>query len=755
MINLLSLEFSQEDTIRCFRFLNINERTMNNFLLLDQDNLITTNEFRNLNDSERNLENFSRLRDNQKTIDNLLSLNLNILEISGYFGLLNIYHRTINSLREFPRECWLKLFSQLIVADLTMINLLSLKLSQEDTARCFKHLREDERTIINLSRLSREKPSSQIPSPRAIAFEFLREEDQKIEYLYTDIYGVQESERKHCLQRFGDICKAFTSPDIFRYSGNPHRNDFSENFYSLLSYLDSDLQIEFIKNINGNTEQYITLELLLFLERKELESEENRYSESDTFPVADNIRAEFYFELAKKFCYEYLSHSSGQQQEREDQEKEDAVKIVSLLEDSMTRYGLFSKPGRKQARDEFLKRVSMCSAVAKKLLHNQDTDGFLKLNSECRVVIAYSVKPNEVTKDWLYYTTNDKRQISHFDFLDIETREQIEKLLCAKLKIGEIDGYWFLEYCHDDKNIQWLLLRKMFEYCLMTGQMPVLYKPTLNKFDKNSRFRLALVQSMSATVNVSLFSPKYFSNSYVQDNIELYMLTLCIRERLFCFKVFSESDNREFQLAMFSRLYFVNPSPNPIVVKNAIEKIKFISVLSFFINFNHVSELIVGGNPDYPQLKNQKISNDIIILLRKRRLVLTLCSKNPALCLMLNVDQISEYHRRNVVEVIVETEKISRFTRCLTSQRELDFDELNRIIEDITQIKTIEHLISLKDLEVYFEDRDQYQIILQHLETKLNELKIEPPNRLVSEDADLSEVSEGSIARSYRGDDLL
>jgi hypothetical protein len=267
MINLLSLEFSQEDTIRCFRFLNINERTMNNFLLLDQDNPITTNEFRNLNDLERTLENFARLRDNQRTIDNLLSLNLNILEISKHFGLLNIYHRTMNSLREFPRECWLELFSQLIQTDLTMINLLSLRLSQEDTARCFGSLREDERTMINLSRLSKEKPSLQILSPRAIAFEFLREEDQEIWWMRVNIY---EGDYRYCLQHFRNICRAFASPNVFMGFGDFNKPIFHENFYHFLSYLDSDLQIEFIKNINGNAEQYIRFRLFLFLEMKDL-----------------------------------------------------------------------------------------------------------------------------------------------------------------------------------------------------------------------------------------------------------------------------------------------------------------------------------------------------------------------------------------------------------------------------------------------------------------------------------------------------
>ncbi|MDR1150681.1 MAG: hypothetical protein LBJ93_03615, partial [Clostridiales bacterium] len=213
-----------------FKNLIKDDRTMDNLLSLGLDPRHITNLFIDLNDSELNVHNFDRLYIEQRTIKNLLSLNLDLEEKSRYFYMLRKDDRTIDNLKRFKPEHWLRIFPQLIKKYKTMTNLLEMKFSPEDSANVFKHLKDNQRTLENLLLFPRDKRSPERISPRAIAFEFLLDQYQKIE----NLIHIDKRDRRYCLQRIRNIHAALASPTLFQSFGEVDSERFFKKFYSRL-----------------------------------------------------------------------------------------------------------------------------------------------------------------------------------------------------------------------------------------------------------------------------------------------------------------------------------------------------------------------------------------------------------------------------------------------------------------------------------------------------------------------------------------
>jgi hypothetical protein len=536
-------------------------------VILQLGNVNTAVNFGFLKDSEQTSQNFRQLALNQRTMT---------------FILLS----TPDTIRV---EC----FNLLCPNERTFDNICRYRLDEQ--GRVFQNLPRYQRTIRNLLRLSNEISQQNHMSPQAFAFEFLIDQDQTIENFYL----ISERDRWYCVKKFRDLHEAFVSSLSFSSLGDSDSCAFIENFYRFLGYIsyDGNLQIEFIKRI---PREYSTLKLFSYLSL--IES-----SNSSDFVVEDNFRAEFYLELSKRFSYQLIESSTKSDRETE-------ISSIAFLINN-----LFRDDTRILAKKEFLKHISFYPGVVKDALHNQDKNenGEFLLSFSSRLIIACNVKSGEVKKDWLYESKNGEEK-SKFDFLDTESKNQLEIILCGKLSITEINGYWFLECCDNYRTIQLLLLDKMFQYCMMTGETPILHKSTLKRFNGDPELQLSLIQSMNANDGTSSFSSRHFTSWFVLSDLRLYALTSYIRENIFYFEVFIDSVDPNFQFAMLLRL-FMMPNTDISLISNIVDSLTNLSLLNRLIAFNDKCEQIINDNPNHTMLSNSRIQERIIqILLDKR-----------------------------------------------------------------------------------------------------------------------------------------
>ncbi|MDR1150393.1 MAG: hypothetical protein LBJ93_02055, partial [Clostridiales bacterium] len=229
-LKLLVTEIPYINRATNFRYIRVTERTFENLLALRFDSQKTRDSFVYLNDYELNLENFYRLDTEQRNIDILLSLNLNLEEKSKHFGSMYINERTTDNLKRFGQKYWSQIFPQLRKRYRTMPNLLEMEFSPEIAANIFRYLKDNQRTLENLLLFPHDKLSPERISPRAIAFEFLLDQYQKIEYLVR----IDKRDRRYCLQRIRNIHAALASPTLFQSFGEVDSERFFKKFYSRL-----------------------------------------------------------------------------------------------------------------------------------------------------------------------------------------------------------------------------------------------------------------------------------------------------------------------------------------------------------------------------------------------------------------------------------------------------------------------------------------------------------------------------------------
>jgi hypothetical protein len=591
-----------------FRYVVENQRTMDNLLLLNLSDENQVINFKFLRKDNLTPENFGRLSFQQRNMTNLLALFPVISAISEnersnfyrFFESLNNNQRTINNLLRFEiYDDRVRAFRYLTSRYLSFENLVNpiLRFSPGDAGLNFKYLRDDQRTIENLLLLSADRIAVDQVSPQAVAFESLINQHQTMENLYL----IPENDHWYCIKNIRDLHEAFVSSVSFASFGDFDSCEFLENFYRFLGYLryDGNLQISLVERI---PEEYSTIKLFSYFHL--IES-----ANPNDFVIENDFRSVFYLELSKKFNSDQIDNLTGT-------EHTAAIDSIVFLINS-----LFRHDTRISSRNEFLERISLC-LTAKYLLHNKDRDneGEFLLSFNSRLTIACNIESGKVGKDWLCEIENNKEK-SKFDFLDTQERNQLERILCEKLAISEINGYWFLKYCSNDRFVQFILLDKMFQYCMMTDIRPALHKSILREFDHDRALQFELIKSMSINDNVSFFSPNHFTAWSMRNNPRLYFLILCIREQNLNERYFFNFSDSRFQLVAFLRLYF-RPDRNPNLIRTIIDRLTYLNAIDFILSFNERSDQVSRDNLDIPELTNQRIDEETIRFLLTRRDIL-------------------------------------------------------------------------------------------------------------------------------------